>query len=34
MYQGRIIKEGGPELVEQLEREGYANVTEGAGAAA
>jgi Fe-S cluster assembly ATP-binding protein len=34
MYQGRIIKEGGPELVEQLEREGYANVTEQAGAAA
>jgi Fe-S cluster assembly ATP-binding protein len=34
MYQGRIIKEGGPELVEQLEREGYANVTEEAGAAA
>jgi Fe-S cluster assembly ATP-binding protein len=34
MFQGRIIKEGGPELVEQLEREGYANVTEGAGAAA
>jgi Fe-S cluster assembly ATP-binding protein len=34
MYQGRIIKEGGPELVEQLEREGYAKITEGAGAAA
>ena len=34
MYQGRIVKEGGPELVEQLEREGYANITEGAGAAA
>jgi Fe-S cluster assembly ATP-binding protein len=23
MYDGRIVKEGGPELVEQLERQGY-----------
>jgi len=23
MYEGRIVKEGGPELVEQLERQGY-----------
>src|SRR3954447_23940750 len=28
MYQGRIISEGGNELVEQLEREGYANVIQ------
>jgi Fe-S cluster assembly ATP-binding protein len=28
MYAGRIIKEGGPELVEQLEREGYANLIQ------
>ena len=34
MYQGRIVKEGGPELVEQLEREGYGQITEQAGAAA
>jgi Fe-S cluster assembly ATP-binding protein len=34
MHQGRIIKEGGPELVDRLEREGYANITEAAGAAA
>jgi Fe-S cluster assembly ATP-binding protein len=31
MFDGRIIKEGGPELVEQLEREGYANIKEAAG---
>jgi Fe-S cluster assembly ATP-binding protein len=23
MFDGRIVKEGGPELVEQLERQGY-----------
>jgi Fe-S cluster assembly ATP-binding protein len=34
MFDGRIIKEGGPELVEQLEAEGYANIKEAAGAAA
>jgi Fe-S cluster assembly ATP-binding protein len=35
MYNGRIVREGGPELVEQLEREGYANIVkEEAGAAA
>ena len=34
MFQGRIIKEGGPELVEQLEREGYANIKEAAGVGA
>ncbi len=34
MFNGRIIKEGGPELVEQLEREGYANVKEEAGVSA
>jgi Fe-S cluster assembly ATP-binding protein len=35
MSNGRIIKEGGPELVEQLEREGYANIIkQEAGAAA
>jgi Fe-S cluster assembly ATP-binding protein len=31
MFNGRIIKEGGPELVAQLEREGYANIKEEAG---
>jgi Fe-S cluster assembly ATP-binding protein len=34
MFNGRIIKEGGPELVEQLEREGYANIKEEAGVTA
>ena len=34
MYDGRIVKQGGPELVEQLEREGYGWVREEAGAAA
>jgi Fe-S cluster assembly ATP-binding protein len=36
MSAGRIIKEGGPELVDQLESEGYANIikAEAAGAAA
>jgi len=34
MFNGRIIKEGGPELVEQLEREGYANIKEEAGVGA
>ena len=34
MFDGRIIKEGGPELVEQLEREGYARIREEVGAAA
>src|SRR5919112_909739 len=28
MFDGRIYKEGGPELVEQLEREGYAKIRE------
>src|SRR5919197_598109 len=34
MFDGRIVKEGGPELVEQLEREGYARIREEVGAAA
>jgi Fe-S cluster assembly ATP-binding protein len=37
LYAGRIVKEGGPELVEQLEAEGYGPIiesVEGAGAAA
>jgi Fe-S cluster assembly ATP-binding protein len=34
MFDGRIIKEGGPELVEQLESEGYANIKEAAGVGA
>jgi Fe-S cluster assembly ATP-binding protein len=34
MFDGRIVKEGGPELVEQLEREGYARIREEAGLAA
>src|SRR4051794_20116755 len=34
MFDGRIIKEGGAELVEQLEREGYANIKEAAGVSA
>jgi Fe-S cluster assembly ATP-binding protein len=36
MYEGRIVKQGGPELVEQLEQQGYAWIREEveAGAAA
>jgi len=34
MFNGRIIKEGGPELVTQLEAEGYANIKEEAGVGA
>src|SRR5215470_8728020 len=34
MFEGRIVKEGGPELVEQLEAEGYASIKEAAGAGA
>jgi Fe-S cluster assembly ATP-binding protein len=34
MFDGRIVKEGGPELVDQLEAEGYASIKEAAGAAA
>ena len=33
MFDGRIAKEGGPELVEQLEREGYGRLREEFGAA-
>src|SRR5947208_5491090 len=33
MFDGRIAKEGGPELVEQLEREGYGRLREDVGAA-
>jgi Fe-S cluster assembly ATP-binding protein len=34
MFDGRIAKEGGPELVAQLEREGYGRLREEVGAAA
>src|SRR3954449_791278 len=34
LFDGRIVKEGGPELVEQLEREGYGWVQQLAGSAA
>jgi Fe-S cluster assembly ATP-binding protein len=34
MFDGRIAKEGGPELVEQLEREGYGRLREEVGAVA
>jgi Fe-S cluster assembly ATP-binding protein len=34
MYEGRIVKEGGPELVEQLEQRGYGWIGEEVGAAA
>jgi Fe-S cluster assembly ATP-binding protein len=34
LFDGRIVKEGGPELVEQLEREGYGWIQQLAGAAA
>jgi Fe-S cluster assembly ATP-binding protein len=29
MYQGRIVKEGGPDLVDELEAKGYGWITEG-----
>jgi Fe-S cluster assembly ATP-binding protein len=28
MFEGRIVKEGGPELVEQLEKRGYGWIRE------
>jgi Fe-S cluster assembly ATP-binding protein len=34
MFDGRIVKEGGPELVEQLEQRGYGWIREEVGAAA
>jgi Fe-S cluster assembly ATP-binding protein len=34
MFEGRIVKEGGPELVEQLEKRGYGWIREELGAAA
>jgi Fe-S cluster assembly ATP-binding protein len=34
MFEGRIVKEGGPELVEQLEREGYGWIADQVGAEA
>jgi Fe-S cluster assembly ATP-binding protein len=34
IFDGRIAHEGGPELVDQLEREGYAKLREQVGAAA
>jgi Fe-S cluster assembly ATP-binding protein len=34
MFDGRIVKEGGPELVEQLEEKGYGWISEEVGAAA
>jgi len=34
MFEGRIVKEGGPELVEQLEQRGYGWIREEVGAAA
>ena len=34
MFEGRIVKEGGPELVEQLERQGYGGVRDEVAAAA
>src|SRR3712207_4312272 len=34
MFDGRIVKEGGPELVEQLEQKGYGWIREELGAAA
>jgi Fe-S cluster assembly ATP-binding protein len=34
IFDGRVAHEGGPELVEQLEREGYANIREQFGVAA
>jgi Fe-S cluster assembly ATP-binding protein len=32
MFEGRIVKEGGPELVERIEREGYKSIREEVGA--
>jgi Fe-S cluster assembly ATP-binding protein len=34
IFDGRVAKEGGPELVERLEREGYGQIREEVGAAA
>ena len=34
MFEGRIVKEGGPELVEQLEKRGYGWIREEVAAAA
>jgi len=34
MFDGRIVKEGGPELVEELEAKGYGWITEEVAAAA
>jgi Fe-S cluster assembly ATP-binding protein len=34
MFEGRIVKEGGPELVAQLERQGYGWIREEVEAAA
>jgi Fe-S cluster assembly ATP-binding protein len=34
MFDGRIVKEGGPELVEELEKRGYGWIREEVGAAA
>jgi Fe-S cluster assembly ATP-binding protein len=34
MFEGRIVKEGGPELVELIEREGYKSIREEVGEAA
>jgi Fe-S cluster assembly ATP-binding protein len=34
MFEGRIVKQGGPELVEQIESEGYASIRAEVGSAA
>jgi Fe-S cluster assembly ATP-binding protein len=34
MYQGRIVREGGPELVDELEAKGYGWIIDEVGAAA
>jgi Fe-S cluster assembly ATP-binding protein len=34
MFEGRIVKEGGPELVETLERKGYGWIRDEVAAAA
>jgi len=34
MFEGRIVKEGGPELVELIERDGYKSIREEVGSAA
>ena len=34
VFDGRVVKQGGPELVEQVEREGYGSIREAAGASA